>query len=311
MKKTTVKFLLIHFLAITLGIFCVLQFAEEILQFKKSVYTVMQGFKNQTESAPEWQEAFADYAPMTHSGEEWYQDTRLIYHAGGAVDGFAYTNSKEALENTLANGNTVVEIDFLFTLDGSLICAHTWEDLYALEPLTLKEVQDVGIYRKYTPMTAEELIGYMKENPDLVVIVDTKEEQPLTVMEELVRLSNREETILNRFVIQLYDRGMKQEVLEIYPFHDENFLFTAYEFGSERVEEIMQLCYEENIRVVTVVYYSWSQEVVDFFREKGIVIFEHTVNDAYEAKDIIASGVQGVYTDFLQKADMEDFADIQ
>lgn len=301
------KWFLLHMILLC-GLFCgMLMFAEEILTVKKAVYSavgeIRQNLSVRVESP--LGEQFADYAPMTHSGEEWYQNTHLIYHAGGTVDGLDYTNSKEALQNTLAAGNHVVEIDFLYTLDGSLICAHEWEDLYALEPLTLEQVFEVGIWRKYTPMTAKELIAIMKENPELIVVVDTKEEQPLTVIEELVRLADGDENVLGRFVIQLYDRGMKADILEIYPFGGENFLFTAYQFGNERVEEILQLCYDEDIRVVTVVYYAWPQEVIDLFREKGIVIFEHTVNDAYEARDIIARGSQGVYTDFLQPADLE------
>lgn len=284
-----------------------LLFAEEILAAKKALYTTVTKIRQHTAGAEQnpLQEQFGDYVPMAHSGDAWYQNTRLIYHAAGTVDGLVYTNSREALQNTLDHGGNAVEIDFLFTSDGHLICAHTWEDLYALEPLTLQQVLDVGIYRKYTPMTAADLVEIMQQNPQLTVVVDTKEEKPAAVLKELVRLCNEDERILQRFVIQLYDRGMKAELLEIYPFQQENFLFTAYKFGNERVDEILRLCYDEQIQVVTVVYYAWSEDVIRLFREKGIFVFEHTVNDAVEARDLIARGSQGIYTDFLQPEDLE------
>ncbi|MBQ3192275.1 MAG: hypothetical protein IJB59_01740 [Oscillospiraceae bacterium] len=306
MNKKAWKLILLHVLLLC-GFACgVLLFAEEILEAKRWVYAAIAQVRqhNTQQDQSPLEQQFASYAPMEHKGDEWYQDTRLIYHAGGTIDGFVYTNSAEALEATISGGNHVVEIDFLFTSDGHLICAHKWEDLFSLEPLPLEEVQRVGIYRKYTPMTAEDLIGYMQENPDLIIITDTKEEQPVEVIRELVRLAGEDADILSRFVIQLYDRGMKQEMLSVYPFSSENFLFTAYEFGNERIEEILELCYAEDIRVVTVVYYAWPQEVIDLFRQKGIFVFEHTVNDPSEARDIIARGSQGVYTDFLQLSDL-------
>lgn len=37
------------------------------------------------------------------------------------------------------------------------------------------------VYRKYTTMTATELIGYMEDYPELHIIMDTKEEEQVEV----------------------------------------------------------------------------------------------------------------------------------
>ncbi len=300
-KKTAIMLYLIILTVFAAG---VLKFADEIVTVKRLIYTQVAAWRAQEESKADITALFADYSPMVHTGDEWYQDTQLIYHAGGTIDGLVYTNAKEALENTMAQRNWVVELDFLFTSDGHLICAHEWSDLYALEPVSLEDVLEIGIYRKYTPLTAEKLIVCMRENPELVVITDTKEEQPLMVIAELVELAGEDPDILSRFVVQLYKPDMKSDILKIYPFKPENFLFTAYEFGPDRVEEILTLCFEEDIRVVTVVFHAWEDEVLALCQEKGIVVFEHTVNDAADARGTIARGVQGVYTDFLQPADL-------
>lgn len=285
----------------------VLVFAEEILAAKKTVFAFVTNIKQQTaDNMPHPMEVkFSDYSPMEHSGEEWYQNTRLIYHAAGVVDGFFYTNSREAMYNTLDNGGTIVEIDFLFTSDGHLICGHTWEDLYALEPVSLEQVLYTGIYRKYTPMTAQDLVAIMEENPQLIIITDTKEENPVAVVEELIRLCDGDEQLMHRFVIQLYDCGMKEEVMKIHPFPEENFLFTVYKFGKDRMEEVFQLCYDEQIKVVTVPNCAWPGAVTQLFREKGIFVFEHTVNDPADVRDAIARDVQGVYTDILWLEDLD------
>ena len=63
------------------------------------------------------------------SGE--YASTKLIAHAGGAIDGHVYTNSKEAVLNSINNGSKYIELDFSLTSDSELVCVHRWENVYA------------------------------------------------------------------------------------------------------------------------------------------------------------------------------------
>lgn len=50
-----------------------------------------------------------------------------IAHAGGLLQGEAYTNSREALDTNLALGRKVFEIDLIETLDGQIVLAHDWD----------------------------------------------------------------------------------------------------------------------------------------------------------------------------------------
>ena len=63
------------------------------------------------------------------------------------------------MDQCILNGNAVIEIDFLFTSDGELVCLHGWTDVGGLETAcTLDEFKNLKIYGKYTPMTAEDAL---------------------------------------------------------------------------------------------------------------------------------------------------------
>ena len=153
-------------------------------------------------------------------------------------------------------------------------------------------------------MTGRDLIGFMEAYPDLYIIIDTKENGAVQVVTDLAALCAGDETILSRFIIQLYDFESKAAIVEAYPFPDDQFLFTAYKFGTENPAQIMKLCYQENVPVITVEYGKWNAETIQKFAEKGFVIFEHTVNRPDEAREALARGIRGLYTDFLSPADL-------
>lgn len=257
--------------------------------------------------------------------DPWYTAGRLIYHACGGIDGINYSNSREAMESTLKAGNMLVEVDFLYTEDGHLVCLHKWIDMlpmwkykelkrqykdkedqipetqYTLEQFLKKKVKG-----KFTGMTAADIVSYMKENPELHIIVDTKEEDLTAVIDDLLKLCDYQQDIADRFVIQLYDRGQKEDILKLYPFPNENFLFTCYKFDPLRVDEILQLCSEEQIAVVTVSNGIWDAETVNRFLEQGITLFEHTVNLPELVEISLEKGIYGFYTDFLQESELND-----
>ena len=94
----------------------------------------------------------------------------LISHAGGAIDGHTYTNSKEALANALDNGFQYIELDLYETSDSNIVCLHSLED-YREMTSTDCEVLDANsflshqLYGKYTPMTLNDAIKIWQERP--------------------------------------------------------------------------------------------------------------------------------------------------
>lgn len=301
MHKITRKATVIIFHLIVLLAFCLIlfKFPEEIIKIKNKIYYLVQS--SQADSNID----FSEYPQMSHNGDEWFQDTQLVYHAGGGIDGLDYSNSKEALEATLSSGNNVIEIDFAYTSDHQLVCMHEWEEQWSSENIpSLAEFASQKIFGKYTPMTANDVVKYMENHPELYVVIDTKEDDHPEVIRNLTELSSYDTSITDRFIIQLYKPGIKEQILEIYPFKDENFLFTAYKFGARFPNKIMKICYDENIPVVTVPYGSWDEQAKELFTSKNFIIYEHTVNRPDYASKSLQMGVHGFYTDFLTEEDL-------
>lgn len=286
---------------VIVGVLCLgfFKYSEEITSLKEKVRQKI--YFSQKETNVD----FSDYPAIEHVSDAWYMRTPLIYHGGGGIDGLAYTNSKEALETTLGFGARFVEIDFLYTSDQHLVCGHYWDSLWEEGVPTLAQFKELPIFGKYSSLTAEELIDYMVEYPDLQVVVDTKEENFEGVIKDLVQLSSFDTSVTDRFIIQLYEPGIKSKVQEIYPFADEMFLFTTYKFGSEFTNRIMKLCYDENISVIAVPDDAWEEETIAKFNEKNFVIYEYTVNRPHWARQSMEDGIHGFYTDFLRKSDLQ------
>ena len=140
------KLLLLHIVCLCILALAIVKYAEEIQVLKENIYNRITlepapGTADPSDAtvpadttAPEpvaeaAKESITLY-PANVTGEEWFADAPIIYHAGGTVQGITYTNSREAIEKSLEEGHYFIEIDFSHTSDGHLVCAHAWTDLY-------------------------------------------------------------------------------------------------------------------------------------------------------------------------------------
>lgn len=293
------KSIYINFLIFCIFTLFAFQFCEEIQVTKEKIYYTLHPVP-----VPGATDDQYTILPVETTGEEWFLDAPMIYHAGGEIHGNCYTNSREAVEETLSEGQTFIEIDFRYTSDGHLVCAHSWPDVYTknYQP-TLEEFLSCKIQGKFTPMTAEDLIDILKENPNMYLVTDVKEENLAEVVAVLAGYAEFDPDVLSRFIIQLYTPGQKASVLEVYPFHDAQFLFTLYEWGVFQMEAAA-ICNAENIAVITVQYGQISDEDVSKLRNLGFTIYEHTVNRADFAQMSLNRGISGFYTDTLSPSDL-------
>lgn len=288
-----------HTVLFLILILAVFMFTEEIQAFKQNLYYTI--YPSPVVGDNNHQ---ITLYPVETTGNEWFSEAPMIYHAGGEIHGSVYTNSREAVEETLAEGNCFIEIDFRYTSDGHLVCAHDWTDIYTedIQP-TLEEFLTSKIQGRFTPMTAEDVIDIMRENPQMYLVTDMKELEICKPLTDLVAFAEEDPTILSRFIIQLYTGREKPSILEIYPFDDSQFLFTLYEWGAWEYEAA-QICNEENIAVLTTQSGSIPDEDVAMLRELGFTLYEHTVNRADVAKTAIRRGISGLYTDSLFPDDL-------
>ena len=56
-----------------------------------------------------------------------YDKNDIIRHAGGAIDGNTYTNSLEAVLNSIEKGYNFIELDLSLSDDGKIIFIHDWD----------------------------------------------------------------------------------------------------------------------------------------------------------------------------------------
>ena len=102
---------------------------------------------------------------------------RFIAHAGGAIDGNLYTNSREALLQAIQAGFRLIELDLITTSDGHLVAAHDWPQWARMTgvesiPPTLEEFLGAKLHQKYTPMSLEQVKEIFLDNPDLILVTD-------------------------------------------------------------------------------------------------------------------------------------------
>lgn len=300
MKSRKCKLLLLHFLLLCGLSLLVVKYVEEIQTLKETIYYTIH-----PKPVPGATDDLITLYPVEIAGDEWFVEHPLIYHAGGEIDGSTYTNSVEAVEKTLSEGKNFIEIDFRYTSDNVLVCAHAWENVYLEEYCpTLEEYLSSKVQGKFTPLTAEHLMDIMRQHPEMYLVTDIKDVDICIAISDLVALAEEDPAILDRLIIQLYTGREKSAIREIYPFDDDQFLFTIYNWGNWQLE-VAQICNQENISVITLPYGEMSDENAALMRELGFTVYEHTVNRADEANLSLARGISGFYTDMLSPEDLE------
>ena len=129
----------------------------------------------------------------------------LIAHAGGGIDGEVYTNSKEAVINSLNNGYRFIELDLYQTADSDFVCLHNLSDF---NKMTASDYQTIDsktfiskkLYGKLTPMTLQDAIEIWKEKN--FCFVTDKISDPEILNRYFV--ANRDRVIVEAFTMEDY-----------------------------------------------------------------------------------------------------------
>ncbi|WP_225229538.1 glycerophosphodiester phosphodiesterase family protein [Paenibacillus gallinarum] len=248
----------------------------------------------------------------------WADHYTLIAHALGAIDGYSHTNSIDALITSYDNGHRVFEMDLITTSDGVLIGRHDWyEDLYGKlyqevskdkfnKPLSLDEFLSLPINKKYTPMTAEQMLVILSQYPDMYIVTDTKTANSEEVKKQFSQLvasaRSVDPSVLDRIIPQIYTENMHKAVDEIHPFT--NYIYSLYinDYDDDRV---LQYAKDNKLGVVMMDENRYSKAFVDRLAKAGIKTYMHTFNDVDKVKDYQKQGVIGVMTDQLIPSDIK------
>ena len=228
-------------------------------------------------------------SPVRHVNAK-YQLPRKFIHACGSYEGQAYTNSVEALDNTLKHSVKAIEVDLNYTSDGYLIGAHYCSGRLAY----LQNVYD------FTVLTADVLLKKLNENEGIYLIVDSKCANINRVYRDLVKIctDNGYDSMLDRIVPQLYSEEDYKTISSVYDFKE--YIFTLYRITGKNsyvYKDIAKFCKKNGIKTVTISKGCVKKSVCNIFKKQGIKVYTHTVNSKKQYKKYKKMGVYGVYTD--------------
>jgi len=246
----------------------------------------------------------------------------LIAHAGGGIDGKAYTNSLEALSENYNQGHRYFEIDLILMPDRNILCAHDINHLNSItntveQNLSSDDYKKKNIYGKYTIIDLEELFKYMYKHKDMFLITDSKfasetmgyksnDDYNEIFWEKFIEIAkNVDSSILNRIIPQIYYPEMLTIINKYYNF--DKYIFTLYATSLDD-ESIIKFVYENP----TIYYITMppnrveNREFIFKLQKLNRKIFIHTINDIDEMIYYRKKGVYGFYTDFVFPLQIKD-----
>lgn len=242
-----------------------------------------------------------------------------IVHALGGIDGNTYTNSKEALEKSRENGARFFEADMRRTVDGKVALTHGWEEIDYLERLgvpfefgnnimSYDQFKKIKIKGKYTSMGFEDLVKFMKENPDVYVMLDfgKKSSRYTRLVYNAILDVTQDPEVLDRMIVGGHNTSMVRTVKSIYPFKLYNLYWPSVEQRQDEKidtpEEFLNFCKENKITSLStsVETYNNEKDTIKYFRDNGLIVYVFTENDEEKAKELLEE-VDMVGTDFLLK----------
>lgn len=114
------------------------------------------------------------------SNNQTHLEIQLIAHAGGEIDGYTYTNSLEALMQSIENGYQFIEFDLALTADSVLVAVHEWQEFNEITGFSHKkdsvpyfnDFKQRLIHGKYTPLAATDINHYFSKDTTLYLVTD-------------------------------------------------------------------------------------------------------------------------------------------
>lgn len=221
----------------------------------------------------------------------------LVSHAGGAIYGYRYTNSLEALEESYKNGFKLIEIDFDWTSDNKAVAIHDWtgslERLFMIDarPLSLEEFKTLDTFQDLTLMDLEDLASWLRTKEDAYIVTDVKNRN----VEFLELVARDYSDIRDQMIPQIYSF---EEYSKVKDMGYENIILTLYKANYED-EEIMKFIETNSLFAITMPIERGYTQLPMKLKKKDIPTYVHTVNDLYIFEELHENGVRGIYTDYF------------
>jgi glycerophosphoryl diester phosphodiesterase len=106
-----------------------------------------------------------------------------------------------------------------------------------------------------------------------------------------------DELLLKRIVPQVYDQSCYEIMMDIYPF--DSVIYTLYESPDTDEEVVAFVAKHDNIKVVTMEWYRYTEEFYDNLTKLSKYIYFFTLNVPKEIEKCRSWGIHGFYTDYV------------
>lgn len=156
----------------------------------------------------------------------------FIAHAGVAIvadeskgDIFTYTNSKEALIQSIDEGFNLIELDLALDKDGDIFAAHDYKHFYkitnapntnnsladylnesAFAPPSKDYIKNAKIYGRFTPLDKDAINAIFTANPSVYLVTDKL--QDFSAIENQLNFG-KDRIIIEIFALRDYFRARK------------------------------------------------------------------------------------------------------
>lgn len=217
----------------------------------------------------------------------------LIAHAGGAIAGNRYLNSKEAVLQSIQQNFRYIELDLLQTTDGDLLAAHDWKTFHQLSghpeqtaPISALQAKQRKILGQQTVLTSHEILEIFTQHPQLYLVTGK--------ITNISLLREKFAPFLNRIIVEL-KLPNDCEDLSLKDMKQCAFLLDK-PLPKTRAPVLATL----PLRKVKT-YKSW------LLHHPNVQLLVYTVNDIETAKELARYPfVKGIYTDELSPTSLTE-----
>lgn len=223
----------------------------------------------------------------------------LIAHALGTVDGRIYSNSREAFEESLAKGFRLFEVDLMPLSDGSLVALHPGAEPCCSLPAPIENLsrRDLSLLRfdgRYPLLWAEDIVSLLQENPEILLIADSKTPLPESLRRLVEAARDTCPTCMDRVIPHVSSEEELLSQQAIYPFRD--YMFAVYR-SSLSDSEVVNLIQKYQLKGA-MMHWSWPRTpaLTERLRRIGVNCYVHSLGDPLLITDFLHEGV-GVYSD--------------
>ena len=215
--------------------------------------------------------------------------SRYIAHAGGKIDGYIYTNSKEAMDLSYEKGFRMFELDIAVTSDGEFVAAHDWDQWKEITgfkgdiPVSKDEFLKHKIYDKYSPLDINQINEWFTEHEDAILVTD-KINTPIPFSNAFVDPSR---LIMELFSMDAVKEGLEANIMSAMPSQ-----FAIRDMTIEDVKELKEIGVK-NI-AISRTFIADNKALLKEFQKYGIKPYAFHVNY-----------IEGINEDYVTRFEMD------